>query len=459
MKIAKSILLIVMQALLLCSCGKDTSAKYYTVTWKNYNGAQLEVDEKVIEGTMPEYNGKTPYRSPSSTYNYVFDGWSPDLSPVKANITYTAKFIEQLKPKEIVFTNEDKATVYTMDDISKAYYKTLDDPATENDEVAEYLYKNKNKNACSINPINFAWTTSGDITQPLTLTIANDEEMKDVVRTIDSLTYKNTTVYNLAPGKYYYQLADSSTNTVKSKIQSITLADPVRTIYGGGNVVNMRDIGGYKTASGKTVKYGYIYRSANFESANKLFDTIATEQLKLKTELDVRFDKTTSQHPISGVEYINLGLTDDYTSMLTNSATIANIKTIFENVLTNSAKLPMDFHCTNGADRTGYLGLLIEGALGVSDDDIFKDYELTTFYRYYIPRSDIEITGNVYKFRADGYRESTYGNGSFLKNINTLKQTYGSAGCSISEAVVGFLTQKCKISTTTINALKDLLLS
>src|SRR5206468_7178285 len=42
---------------------------------------------------------------------------------------------------------------------------------------------------------------------------------------------------------------------------------------------------------------------------------------------------------------------------------------------------PMVFHCTAGKDRTGLMAMLLLGALGVSDDDIVADYELTTHYR------------------------------------------------------------------------------
>ena len=37
------------------------------------------------------------------------------------------------------------------------------------------------------------------------------------------------------------------------------------------------------------------------------------------------------------------------------------------------------FHCAGGADRTGTLAFLIEALLGVSESDLSKDYELTTF--------------------------------------------------------------------------------
>ena len=38
------------------------------------------------------------------------------------------------------------------------------------------------------------------------------------------------------------------------------------------------------------------------------------------------------------------------------------------------------FHCAEGADRTGTLAFLIEALLGVSESDLSKDYELTTFW-------------------------------------------------------------------------------
>ena len=39
---------------------------------------------------------------------------------------------------------------------------------------------------------------------------------------------------------------------------------------------------------------------------------------------------------------------------------------------------PVGYHCRSGADRTGALGLLIGGLLGMSESDLQKDYELTT---------------------------------------------------------------------------------
>ncbi len=64
----------------------------YTVTWRNYNGAILETDTNVPYGSLPAYNGATPYRPSTSAYLFSFSGWTPALAPVIGDVTYTAQF-------------------------------------------------------------------------------------------------------------------------------------------------------------------------------------------------------------------------------------------------------------------------------------------------------------------------------------------------------------------------------
>ena len=62
---------------------------------------------------------------------------------------------------------------------------------------------------------------------------------------------------------------------------------------------------------------------------------------------------------------------------------------------------PVYFHCIGGADRTGTLAFLIEALVGVSESDLSKDYELTSFdgvSGHSRKRNDNEETNKDYIF-------------------------------------------------------------
>ena len=73
---------------------ENDSSSSYTVTWKNYDGTVLD-EESYAEGETPEYKGSSVPSKPSDAENnYTFSGWSPAISEVTQNITYTAQFTE-----------------------------------------------------------------------------------------------------------------------------------------------------------------------------------------------------------------------------------------------------------------------------------------------------------------------------------------------------------------------------
>ena len=67
----------------------------FTVTWLNYDGTVLEIDESVSEGVVPSYNGVAPIRADDSSNTYTWSGWAPELKPVTGNQTYTATFSQE----------------------------------------------------------------------------------------------------------------------------------------------------------------------------------------------------------------------------------------------------------------------------------------------------------------------------------------------------------------------------
>ncbi|MBE5812325.1 MAG: hypothetical protein E7314_01555, partial [Clostridiales bacterium] len=79
----------------------------YTITWKNYDGIELEKDEGVAKGTMPSYDGTTPSKAATAEYTYTFAGWTPELVEVTANATYTAKYTETKNKYTVTWKNYD----------------------------------------------------------------------------------------------------------------------------------------------------------------------------------------------------------------------------------------------------------------------------------------------------------------------------------------------------------------
>ncbi len=92
----------------------------YTVTWVNDDGTTvLERDEGVSYGSMPEYDGETPTKDADAQYTYTFVGWEPEVSEVKGDITYTAKFDANINKYTVTIADATNGTIIVKDDDSK----------------------------------------------------------------------------------------------------------------------------------------------------------------------------------------------------------------------------------------------------------------------------------------------------------------------------------------------------
>lgn len=165
---------------------------------------------------------------------------------------------------------------------------------------------------------------------------------------------------------------------------------------------NFRDLGGYRTASGATVRWGVLYRADTLSRIDH-DDTRTLVGLGLKTVIDLRApseivrDGRAQALDDHDVRYYHLPTIDDVMSAAPATADgrrrtpgesyvhMASISgralAAAVSVLAGADALPAVFHCTAGKDRTGMLAALILSSLGVDDDTIADDYVLTTHAR------------------------------------------------------------------------------
>ena len=288
-------------------------------------------------------------------------------------------------------------------------------------------------------------------------------------------------LYNLIPGRTYYWKVRGTYSNDTSEVGSFTTKQSAVRAISVDGVSNVRDLGGYKVGSGN-VNYGLLYRggklngTVNGEAVTDEGKATMLNRLGIKTEIDLRSesdDGGQTQNAIGeNVKYVKIPLGQyanviDYESWRNlgkdkvSGGYDANnknaIKELFE-LLADESNYPVYFHCNAGADRTGTLALLINGLLGVDEQSLIKDYELTTFSRYGRRlRSGVAEDGK--SFTSSGIMQNDGGNyvamGLF---IDALKANYTVNG-TINEAVYNYLIEYIGLSNETIDRIKGILLS
>jgi protein-tyrosine phosphatase len=175
-----------------------------------------------------------------------------------------------------------------------------------------------------------------------------------------------------------------------SEIEALTRADGRRIELAG--LLNLRDLGGYPAAGGRSLRWRTLLRS---DAPHGLTgdDLAVMADLGLRTVLDLRTlpetevapsmlaglsDRVTHISILRGdLQSLPLELDAIYQYMVQDCAgAIADaIK-----VLCAPGALPALVHCSAGKDRTGIVIALVLAALGVPDPVIAADYALSARY-------------------------------------------------------------------------------
>lgn len=209
---------------------------------------------------------------------------------------------------------------------------------------------------------------------------SDTREFETTTNKVELINLKINTVYYWYVG---YQLNGVS-NKTDTKTFMIDATTPRNLCIDG--LTNVRDLGGYKIVDNKHSNQGLIYRSSRLNE-NETTTNLITEAgikemlevLKIKSELDIRRtgengDITTS--PLgSSVNYFSVPMESGGNCILLNTAVIKDAFAI----LGNEDNYPVVIHCSIGTDRTGMLCFLINALLGVSEEDLYRDYMFSNF--------------------------------------------------------------------------------
>ena len=173
---------------------------------------------------------------------------------------------------------------------------------------------------------------------------------------------------------------------------------PMRRIHLDGPV-NFRDIGGYQTVDGSTVRWRKVYRADALHEMSDRDAQIVFDDLEIGLVIDLRSEREvdlvgTGPVGSSGATWVHLSVIDEtqpaqqtWQALLEDvpmserySRILAQAGPRFVEALELIAEssVPLVFHCTAGKDRTGILAALLLCALGVPDTEVVDDYAATS---------------------------------------------------------------------------------
>ncbi len=198
-------------------------------------------------------------------------------------------------------------------------------------------------------------------------------------------------VYNLIPGREYWWKVTSTEGNIAGEGKFRTIGR--RRFLKLDNICNVRDLGGIPTADGKKrIRYGLLFRGGEMNGYHQDYDfnycrintngIAAAKRLGIKADLDLR----TASEAVE-ITASPMGEDIDYVRFENANAyyydkfwnTDEYVKALQWTIDELQEGKPVFFHCIYGADRTGTLAFIMEALLGVGENQLAIDYELTSF--------------------------------------------------------------------------------
>ena len=270
--------------------------------------------------------------------------------------------------------------------------------------------------------------------------------------------------------------------------ENLNIEPDTRTVPLSGQS-NFRDIGGYQTTDGRTVKRGILYRSGELQKLSDE-DIDSIEALGIRTvinfltpeEIEARGGDRLPQDVREVPQPISGGIAGDLTKVVLEARKTGDFSQVSVELnseihrllieegaqqysalireILDSKNLPLAFHCSHGVHRTGTATAIVLSLAGVPWETVREDYLLSNITRgeeinkrlgqlrdlaantQEIPPGDVDTTNMKAFYLLDG---------SYIDaSLDEMKAKYGS--------VEKYARQRLGLSNEEIAQLRDLLL-
>jgi len=313
------------------------------------------------------------------------------------------------------------------------------------------------------------WEGKSDQVEIYAATDPNDPDNWRLEKTV---TDQNQAIFtDLDPGTRYYFKLDFSGGERDS--QDLVVGERFPPLE---SVNNLRDIGGYRTIDGRTMRWGMLYRTGNLTRLNGA-DMRYLQALRIKLVCDLRSTATIEKSPDRlppEAGYFHTPIYEDefnqelFPVMMFRRHLLGEILAggysnwpqtgsraygrFFEQ-LADPGNFPTMFHCTAGKDRAGIAAAILLSLLGIPEDTIIAEYSLTNLmfdrlYQEFIETNRVEKLG----IRNSDIKIMLAANPEWIKTTLKLLETeYGGAA--------GYLREAAGVSQSSIDAIRTNLLT
>lgn len=253
------------------------------------------------------------------------------------------------------------------------------------------------------------------------------------------------------PIRYYYRLKDGNGTRLMTAERRVAME----------GAVNFWDIGGYRATDGRRVKWGMVYRADGLSRLTAR-DHEMLKHMEIGRVFDFRTDAEVGHAPdllpadvrsgyvhlpvmhgefdfVAAMQRIRKGdvgwLKPDFMlkGYIGNLEKFAGVWGRVIGELADPACGPMVFHCTGGKDRTGTCAALILLMLGVQEETVIADHQLSNVYiAELLPR----ISQLIASYGVDPdviFPYLTAPRECILAVLDYIRDQYGSAGVYLSE--------------------------